>query len=81
MASIPVQLPFSEPKLNVAPANSNASPRLAEPDHHHSYPYSASDDEIPTVDYSLLFPDDSAQRFLALEHLRHACEEFGFFYV
>ncbi|MED6134359.1 hypothetical protein PIB30_036311 [Stylosanthes scabra] len=43
--------------------------------------YSASDDEIPTVDYSLLFSDDPAQRSVALEFLRHACEEFGFFYL
>ncbi|KAL4315117.1 hypothetical protein S245_051763 [Arachis hypogaea] len=43
--------------------------------------YSAFDDEIPTVDYSLLFSHDPAQRFMALEFLRHACQEFGFFYL
>ena len=74
MASFPAQLHSSEPKLKVAPDNSNASSQ-------HADPYSASDDEIPTVDYSLLFSDDPHQRFLALEYLHQACEEFGFFYV
>ncbi|XP_028781576.1 flavanone 3-dioxygenase 3-like [Neltuma alba] len=46
-----------------------------------SNPYSASDDEIPTVDYSLLFSDDPLQQSVALEHLGQASYNFGFFYV
>ncbi|XVF37047.1 hypothetical protein REPUB_Repub19eG0112200 [Reevesia pubescens] len=38
-------------------------------------------DEIPTVDYSLLFSDDHGERAKALEHLGKACQEFGFFYL
>lgn len=44
-------------------------------------PYSACDDEIPTVDYSLLFSDNPNQQLDALQRLRHACLEYGFFYV
>ncbi|KAK7320925.1 hypothetical protein VNO77_30881 [Canavalia gladiata] len=43
--------------------------------------YSASDNEIPTIDYSLLFSDNPDHQFLALENLRHACHEYGFFYL
>ncbi|KAI9077575.1 hypothetical protein K1719_040507 [Acacia pycnantha] len=43
--------------------------------------YSAFDDEIPTVDYSLLFSDDPLQQSLALEHLGQASYKFGFFYL
>ncbi|XP_020224720.1 flavanone 3-dioxygenase 3 [Cajanus cajan] len=71
----------SEPKLNVAPLYFNASSQEAEVDHRHAYLYSASEDEIPTVDYLLLFSDDPVQRFLALENLRQACQEYGFFYL
>ncbi|KAL9331002.1 hypothetical protein ACSQ67_000612 [Phaseolus vulgaris] len=49
--------------------------------HHNADPFSASDDDIPTVDYSLLFSDNPVQRFLALENLRQACQEYGFFYL
>jgi len=49
--------------------------------HHNADLFPASDDDIPTVDYSLLFSDNPVQRFLALENLRHACQEYGFFYV
>ncbi|KAK7385084.1 hypothetical protein VNO78_30791 [Psophocarpus tetragonolobus] len=48
---------------------------------YHNASYAASDDEIPTVDYFLLFSDNPVQRFLALENLRQACEEYGFFYL
>jgi len=44
-------------------------------------PYSACDDEIPTVDYSLLFSNNPNQQLHALQCLRHACLEYGFFYV
>lgn len=44
-------------------------------------PVLAVDDEIPTVDYFMLFSDDPDQRSKALQHLSKACDEFGFFYV
>ncbi|XP_027337286.1 flavanone 3-dioxygenase 3-like [Abrus precatorius] len=44
-------------------------------------PYLASDDEIPTVNYSLLFSNNSDHRSHALECLRKACQEYGFFYL
>ncbi|KAF7816772.1 flavanone 3-dioxygenase 3-like [Senna tora] len=44
-------------------------------------PYSACDDEIPTIDYSLLFSNDPHQRSLALEYLGQACHHYGFFYL
>ncbi|QCE03036.1 Isopenicillin N synthase-like [Vigna unguiculata] len=44
-------------------------------------PYSACDDEIPTVDYSLLFSNNPNQQLHALQCLRHACLEYGFFYL
>ncbi|KAK7244093.1 hypothetical protein RIF29_38911 [Crotalaria pallida] len=69
MASHPAQLLSSEPKTKVAQLNSKASS------------YSASDDEIPTIDYSQLFSDDIDQQFIALEYLRQACQEYGFFYL
>ncbi|KAJ1390881.1 Oxoglutarate/iron-dependent dioxygenase [Sesbania bispinosa] len=62
----------------------NASSELAvvvgDLHHHHVNPYLAFDDEIPTIDYSLLFSDDPNQRLLAHEYLRQACQEYGFFY-
>ncbi|CAK8569465.1 unnamed protein product [Lathyrus sativus] len=50
-------------------------------DHQHNDNYLASDEEIPTIDYSLLLSDDSYQRSIALEFLAHACKEYGFFYL
>ncbi|KAF7816773.1 flavanone 3-dioxygenase 3-like [Senna tora] len=41
--------------------------------------YSACDDAIPTIDYSLLFSNDPHQRSLALEYLGQACHHYGFF--
>lgn len=64
----------SQPKLNT-------SSQVTMVSHHNADPFSASDDDIPTVDYSLLFSDNPVQRFLALENLRQACQEYGFFYV
>lgn len=49
--------------------------------HNHSDTYLASDEEIPTIDYSLLLSDDNNQRYIALELLGQACEEYGFFYL
>lgn len=43
--------------------------------------YFAFDDDIPTVDYSLLFSDDPLQQSKALQHLGQASYNFGFFYV
>ncbi|KAG4154780.1 hypothetical protein ERO13_D03G070102v2 [Gossypium hirsutum] len=37
-------------------------------------------DEIPTIDYSLLFSENHDERAKSLEHLGKACQEFGFFY-
>lgn len=50
-------------------------------DHQHHDNYLACDEEIPTVDYSMLLSDDTDQRSIALELLAHACQEYGFFYV
>ncbi|XP_061363820.1 2-oxoglutarate-dependent dioxygenase 19-like [Gastrolobium bilobum] len=75
------EIAYGESKLEVASGHFNASSQLVLAGHHHAYPYSASDDEIPTVDYSLLFSDNPDQRLLALEYLRQACHEFGFFYL
>ncbi|XP_068475078.1 2-oxoglutarate-dependent dioxygenase 19-like [Phaseolus vulgaris] len=47
----------------------------------HADLYSACDDEIPTIDYSLLFSDSPNQQLHALQCLRHACLEYGFFYL
>jgi len=69
------QLHPSQPKLNVVPVENITSSQ------HNADIFSASDDDIPTVDYSLLFSDNPVQRFLALENLRQACQEYGFFYV
>jgi hypothetical protein len=68
-------------EFEAAQIYSNASPHEALGDHHHCDTYLASDDEIPTIDYSLLLSHDSEQRSIALELLGHACEEYGFFYV
>ncbi|XP_020235889.1 1-aminocyclopropane-1-carboxylate oxidase [Cajanus cajan] len=49
---------------------------------HSSEPYSsATDEDIPTIDYSLLFSDNPNQQFHALQCLREACQEYGFFYL
>ncbi|KAL2318385.1 hypothetical protein Fmac_032261 [Flemingia macrophylla] len=58
-----------------------SSANSSEQGHHHADLYPASDDEIPTVDYSLLFSEEPIHRFLALENLRQACQEYGFFYL
>ncbi|KAK2399327.1 2-oxoglutarate-dependent dioxygenase [Trifolium repens] len=68
-------------EFEAAQIYSNASPHEALGDHHHCDTYLASDDEIPTIDYSLLLSHDSEQRSIALELLGHACEEYGFFYL
>ncbi|CAJ1971962.1 unnamed protein product [Sphenostylis stenocarpa] len=60
-------------QFHFPPVNYNASS--------HAYLFSACDDDIPTVDYSLLFSDNPVQRFLALENLSQACQEYGFFYL
>ncbi|KAK7349673.1 hypothetical protein VNO77_07230 [Canavalia gladiata] len=75
------QLHFSEPKPKVAPVYSNASSQFSVEGNHHADPYLASDDEIPSIDYSLLFCEDTDQRLHALECLRQACQEYGFFYL
>ncbi|KAL5571726.1 hypothetical protein UlMin_021323 [Ulmus minor] len=41
----------------------------------------AVDDEIPTVDYSMLFSVDPNQRSKALDFLGHVCQDYGFFYL
>ncbi|TYI38786.1 hypothetical protein ES332_A02G053000v1 [Gossypium tomentosum] len=46
--------------------------------HLHDYSFM---DEIPTIDYSLLFSKDHNERAKSLEHLGKACQEFGFFYL
>ncbi|KAB2094158.1 hypothetical protein ES319_A02G137200v1 [Gossypium barbadense] len=38
-------------------------------------------DEVPTIDYSLLFSENHDERAKSLEHLGKACQEFGFFYL
>lgn len=39
------------------------------------------DEIIPTVDYLMLFSEKANQRSNALDHLSHACQHYGFFYV
>lgn len=39
------------------------------------------DDQVPTIDYLMLFSTDPHQRSKALDHFTHACLDFGFFYV
>jgi len=71
----------SEPKLMEVPSNAIFS-ELAVVEHlHHADPYSACDDEIPTIGYSLLFSQNPNQQLHALQCLRDACLEYGFFYV
>ncbi|CAK7346877.1 unnamed protein product [Dovyalis caffra] len=41
----------------------------------------AVDEEIPTIDFFMLFSDDPSQQSKALDHLSNACEEYGFFYL
>ncbi|WVY89297.1 hypothetical protein V8G54_034811 [Vigna mungo] len=69
------EITSTQPKLNVPPVENITSSQ------HSADLFSASDDNIPTVDYSLLFSDNPVQRFLALENLRQACQEYGFFYL
>ncbi|KAM1135779.1 hypothetical protein TB1_033288 [Malus domestica] len=38
-------------------------------------------DEIPTIDYLMLFSNDFDERSKALENLGHVCKDFGFFYL
>ncbi|CAJ1948654.1 unnamed protein product [Sphenostylis stenocarpa] len=77
------QFHSSEPELREAQIYSNANfSDLAVVEHlPHAGPYSACDDEIPTIDYSLLFSHNHNQQLHALQCLRHACHEFGFFYL
>ena len=76
IASLTTQNPY-EPKF-ISSFHSNNESSSLEGD---SESYSIFDDEIPAVDYSLLFGDDTDQQSLALEHLDIACHDFGFFYV
>ncbi|KAB2040080.1 hypothetical protein ERO13_D02G049400v2 [Gossypium hirsutum] len=46
--------------------------------HLHDYSFM---DEIPTIDYSLLFSKDHNERAKSLEHLGKACQDFGCFYL
>ncbi|XP_028781546.1 flavanone 3-dioxygenase 2-like [Neltuma alba] len=46
-----------------------------------SYSAKLVDDEIPTVDYSMLFSNDPDQASLAIEHLGQVCQDYGFFYL
>ncbi|KAG5129175.1 hypothetical protein JHK84_035572 [Glycine max] len=71
----------SKPKLNAPDYYDAPSQKAVVGHHYHAGLYSASDDEIPTVDYSLLFSNNPVQRFLTLENLRQACQEYGFFYL
>ncbi|KAF9682688.1 hypothetical protein SADUNF_Sadunf05G0134700 [Salix dunnii] len=41
----------------------------------------AVDEEIPTIDFFMLFSDDPVQQSRALNHLSYACDEYGFFYL
>ncbi|KAJ6681581.1 2-OXOGLUTARATE (2OG) AND FE(II)-DEPENDENT OXYGENASE SUPERFAMILY PROTEIN-RELATED [Salix koriyanagi] len=41
----------------------------------------AVDEEIPTIDFFMLFSDDPIQQSKALDHLSYACDEYGFFYL
>ncbi|KAF3440137.1 hypothetical protein FNV43_RR18415 [Rhamnella rubrinervis] len=52
------------------------------------FPYNSSfdsiaafDDEIPTIDYQLLFSHDPEQHSKALDELARVCEDYGFFYL
>ncbi|XP_068479475.1 2-oxoglutarate-dependent dioxygenase 19-like [Phaseolus vulgaris] len=77
ISSFASQIQSSEPIFS----NANFS-ELAVIEHlHHADLYSACDDEIPTIDYSLLFSDSPNQQLHALQCLRHACLEYGFFYL
>jgi len=69
------------PEFKAAPVYFNVSSHKALGEHHHSDNYIASNEEIPTIDYSLLLSNDTDQRSITLELLSHACEEYGFFYV
>jgi len=72
--------PF-QPEVKATPVYFYASSHEALGEHHHSDNYLATNEEIPTIDYSLLLSDDTDQRSIALELLGQACEEYGFFYV
>jgi hypothetical protein len=41
----------------------------------------AVDEDIPTIDFLMLFSDDPIQQSKALDNLSNACDEYGFFYV
>ncbi|KAI9097786.1 hypothetical protein K1719_025557 [Acacia pycnantha] len=46
-----------------------------------SYSAKLVDDEIPTVDYCMLFSNDPDQASLPIEHLGKVCQDYGFFYL
>ncbi|XP_016650530.1 PREDICTED: protein DMR6-LIKE OXYGENASE 1-like [Prunus mume] len=47
-----------------------------------SFNHSTNDDEIPTIDYSMLIcSNDPDQRLKSLQYLAYVCEEYGFFYL
>ncbi|KAI9077558.1 hypothetical protein K1719_040490 [Acacia pycnantha] len=46
-----------------------------------SYSAKLVDDEIPTVDYCMLFSNDPDQASLSIEHLGQVCQDYGFFYL
>ncbi|XP_002520269.2 2-oxoglutarate-dependent dioxygenase 19 [Ricinus communis] len=54
---------------------------LSNPANSIGYSISAVDEEIPTVNYCMLFSGDPHQRSIAIEQLSKACEEYGFFYL
>jgi len=80
-SSFASQFHSSESKLMKATSIDNFSELAVEEHLHHADPYSACDDEIPTIDYSLLLSENPNQQLHALQCLRHACLEYGFFYV
>ncbi|KAL9394553.1 hypothetical protein Peur_013838 [Populus x canadensis] len=41
----------------------------------------AVDEDIPTIDFLMLFSDDPIQQSKALDNLSNACDEYGFFYL
>jgi len=83
IASFVSKLHSFQPEFRGTPVYFNASSHEALGEHHHTSDnnYLASNEEIPTIDYSLLLSDDIDQRSIALELLGQACEEYGFFYV
>ncbi|KAK4273954.1 hypothetical protein QN277_017253 [Acacia crassicarpa] len=57
-----------------------ASPPTLKPSSE-SYSAKLVDDEIPTVDYCMLYSNDPDQESLAIEHLGQVCQDYGFFYL